>query len=189
MCVATTCPGNDVKLIRCVLGRTLNSSVVVQGMTVKLRPCLHFRACRWGRFRWKAPCRKGCGWFVKLTWLALLSLYYILYGASRWQCYQTRLLLLLLLLLLLTEFDFHILLPIIKKNLNSLQYTIVSIIILQQRLSVIVYLRHYFEWNYKITLFLIEILIEISWRMNTFNRRPKCHCLHTCKLGLPRIMT
>ena len=29
----------------CVLGMTLNSSVVVQGMTVKLRPCLRFRAC------------------------------------------------------------------------------------------------------------------------------------------------
>ena len=39
------CPGNDAKLIRCVLGMTLNSSVVVQGMTVKLRPCLRFRAC------------------------------------------------------------------------------------------------------------------------------------------------
>ena len=72
------CPGNDAKLIRCVLGMTLNSSVVVQGMTVKLRPCLRFRACGWGCVRWKAPCRKGCGWFVELTWLALLSLYYIL---------------------------------------------------------------------------------------------------------------
>ena len=70
--------GYDVKLIRCVLGMTLNSSVVVQGMTVKLRPCLRFRACGWGCVRWKAPCRKGRGWFVKLTWLALLSLYYIL---------------------------------------------------------------------------------------------------------------
>ena len=39
------CPGNDAKLIRCVLGTTLNSSVVVQGMTVKLRPCLRFPAC------------------------------------------------------------------------------------------------------------------------------------------------
>ena len=28
--------------------------------------------------RWKAPCRKGYGWYAKLTWLALLSLYYIL---------------------------------------------------------------------------------------------------------------
>ena len=37
--------GNDAKLIRCVLVMTLNSSVVVQGMTVKLRPCLRFRAC------------------------------------------------------------------------------------------------------------------------------------------------
>ena len=39
-------------------------------------------ACDFGRVdeavRWKAPCRKGCGWFVKLTWLALLSMYYIL---------------------------------------------------------------------------------------------------------------
>ena len=38
-------PGNDAKLIRCVLGMTLNSSLVVQGMTVKLRPCLRFQAC------------------------------------------------------------------------------------------------------------------------------------------------
>ena len=76
--VSSLCPGNDAKLIRCVLGTTLNSSVVVQGMTVKLRPCLRFRACGWGCVRWKVPCRKGCGWFVKLTWLALLSLYYIL---------------------------------------------------------------------------------------------------------------
>ena len=28
-----------------VLGTTLNSSVVVQGMTVKLRPCLRFPVC------------------------------------------------------------------------------------------------------------------------------------------------
>ena len=40
--IITLCPGNDAKLIRCVLGMTLNSSVVVQGMTVKLRPCLPF---------------------------------------------------------------------------------------------------------------------------------------------------
>ena len=53
------CPGYDVKLIRCVLGMTINSSVVVQGMTVKLRPCLRFRACGWGCVRWRAPCRKG----------------------------------------------------------------------------------------------------------------------------------
>ena len=31
--------GIDIKLIHCVLGMTLNSSIVVQGMTVKLRPC------------------------------------------------------------------------------------------------------------------------------------------------------
>ena len=43
--VYTYSTGNDAKLIRCVLGMTLNSSVVVQGMTVKLRPCLRFRAC------------------------------------------------------------------------------------------------------------------------------------------------
>jgi len=71
-------PGNDAKLIRCVLGTTLNSSVVVQVMTVKLRPCLRFRACGWGCVRWNAPCKKGRGWYVELTWLALLSLYYIL---------------------------------------------------------------------------------------------------------------
>ena len=33
------------KIIRCVLGMTSNSSVVIQSMTVKLRPCLRFRAC------------------------------------------------------------------------------------------------------------------------------------------------
>ena len=33
-------PGYDVKLIRCDLSTMLNSSVVVQGMTVKLWPCL-----------------------------------------------------------------------------------------------------------------------------------------------------
>ena len=49
-----------VKLIRCCLG-----------MMVKLRPCLRFWACGWGCVRWKASCRKGCGWFVKLTWLVL----------------------------------------------------------------------------------------------------------------------
>ena len=43
-----------------------------------MRPFLRFPACGWGCIRWKAPCRKGCGWYVKLTWLALLSLYYIL---------------------------------------------------------------------------------------------------------------
>ena len=43
-----------------------------------MRPCLRFPACGWGCIRWKAPCRKGCGWYVKLTWLAFLSLYYIL---------------------------------------------------------------------------------------------------------------
>ena len=90
--VVHSCHGSDAKLIRCVLGMTLNSSVVVQGMTVKLRACLRFRACGWGCVRWIAPCRKGCGWFVELTWLALLSLYYILWGASWWQCHQTRLL-------------------------------------------------------------------------------------------------
>ena len=42
-----------------VLGMTLNSSVVVQGMTVKLRPCLRFWACGWGCVRWKAPAGKG----------------------------------------------------------------------------------------------------------------------------------
>ena len=66
-------PGNDTKLILCVLGMTLNSSVVVQGG----------HACAFGHMNeavsgGKPPCRKGCGWYVKLTWLALLSLYYIL---------------------------------------------------------------------------------------------------------------
>ena len=62
----------------CVLGMTLNSSVVVQGMTVILQPCLRFQVCGWGCVRWKAPCRKGRRWYAKLTWLALLSMYYIL---------------------------------------------------------------------------------------------------------------
>ena len=43
--LSSLCPGDDAKLIRCVLGMTLNSIVVVQGMMVKLRPCLRFRAC------------------------------------------------------------------------------------------------------------------------------------------------
>ena len=73
-------PGNGAKLICCVLGMTVNSSVVVQEMKVKLRPCrpMRFRTFRWGCVRWKAPCMKGCGWYVKLTWLAFLSLYYII---------------------------------------------------------------------------------------------------------------
>ena len=41
----TLSPGSDVKLIHCVFGMILNSSVVVQGMTIKLQPCLRFRAC------------------------------------------------------------------------------------------------------------------------------------------------
>ena len=67
-----------VDLAICVLGMILNSTVVVQGAMVKLRPCLCFRACGWGCVRWKTLCRKGCGKFVKLTWLVLLILYYIL---------------------------------------------------------------------------------------------------------------
>ena len=31
-----------IKLIHCILGMTLNSTIVVQGMTVKLRPGLRF---------------------------------------------------------------------------------------------------------------------------------------------------
>ena len=52
-------PGNDAKLIRCVLGMTLNSSVVVQGMTVKLWPCLRFRACGWAVSGGKPSAGKG----------------------------------------------------------------------------------------------------------------------------------
>ena len=82
---ALTCKNLQSQLPVPVLGMTLNSSVVVQGMTVKLRPCLRFRACGLGYVRWKIPCKKGCGWFVKLTLLALSSLYYIFkvrHGAS-----------------------------------------------------------------------------------------------------------
>ena len=74
---------------------TLNSSVVVQGM-IKLRPCLCFRACGRDCVTWKAPCRKGCGWFVKLTWLALLSMYITFCKVRHGECHKTRLLLLLL---------------------------------------------------------------------------------------------
>ena len=38
-----------------VLGMTLNSSVVVQGMTVELQPCFRFRAVSGGKF----PAGKG----------------------------------------------------------------------------------------------------------------------------------
>ena len=70
------CPRNDTKLIRCVLSMTLNSPVVVQGMTVKLRPCLRFRACGWGCVRWKAPAGKGVvgllSWHGSHFWVYIL---------------------------------------------------------------------------------------------------------------------
>ena len=58
------CPGNDVKLIRCVLGMTI-SSVVVQSMTVNqlllcLRGCA-FRHVDEGVSGGKLPSWKGCG--------------------------------------------------------------------------------------------------------------------------------
>ena len=56
---AKPCPGNDAKLIRCVLGMTLNSSVVVQGMTVKLWPCLRFRRVDEAVSGGKPPAGKG----------------------------------------------------------------------------------------------------------------------------------
>ena len=37
-------PKRSTSLIIIILGMIFNSSVVVQGMTIKLRPCLHFRA-------------------------------------------------------------------------------------------------------------------------------------------------
>ena len=53
-----------------VLGGMLNSSVeswvrptlsiVIQSMTVKLQPCLCFRACGQGHVKLKAPCKKQC---------------------------------------------------------------------------------------------------------------------------------
>ena len=70
-------------------------SLVVQGMTAKLRPCLHFRACGWGcvTVRWKALSRIGCedsllsshGWqfWVCITFCKV----------RQWSCRQTRLLL------------------------------------------------------------------------------------------------
>ena len=51
-------------------------TVAGHGMLVKLRPCLRFQACGWGCVRWKTPCRKECGWFVKLTWLTLMYYYF-----------------------------------------------------------------------------------------------------------------
>ena len=71
-------PGNDAKLIRCVLGMTLNSSID----QCPGHDCGH--VCAFGRVDetvgWKAPCRKVCGYFVIKAdiWLALLSLYFIL---------------------------------------------------------------------------------------------------------------
>ena len=57
-----------------------SSLILTYHSQIKLTPCLNlvlrFPACGWGCVRWKAPCRKGCGWYVKLTWLTLLSLYY-----------------------------------------------------------------------------------------------------------------
>ena len=49
------CPEYDIEFICCVLGiwRYLDSSNVVRGLTVKLQPRLHFRACEWGCVRWK----------------------------------------------------------------------------------------------------------------------------------------
>ena len=55
----TLCSGYEAKLICCVLDIMLNSSVVVQGMTVKLQPCLRFRAGGWGCVKWKASAGKG----------------------------------------------------------------------------------------------------------------------------------
>ena len=49
------------RITMCLGYMTLKSSVVVQGMTVKLRPGLRFRACGWGCVRWKNPCRRWCG--------------------------------------------------------------------------------------------------------------------------------
>ena len=43
------CPGNDAKLIRCVLGMTLNSSVVVQGMNRQGSSLYHV-------YNWKRRC-------------------------------------------------------------------------------------------------------------------------------------
>ena len=62
---------NDVKLIRCVLGMTLNSFVAVQGMAVNLRQRLLFQWC--GKRCFES--RKVCRWFVNLTWLAFLNVY------------------------------------------------------------------------------------------------------------------
>ena len=71
---AFSCPGNNIKLFRCVLGITLNWSVLLyRTWQLKPRPQVHFQAVRW-----KTSCRKGYGQFVKLTWLIHLRLYYIL---------------------------------------------------------------------------------------------------------------
>ena len=58
------------------LGMMLKSSVIVQDMTVKLWSCLRFQACG---FVWQVenPMQERVR-IVKLTGLALLSLYHIL---------------------------------------------------------------------------------------------------------------
>ena len=76
-------------LVRSFVRACVRAFVRSLARSLLIRPCLRFLACGWGCVRWKAHCRKWCGWFVKLTWLALLSLYYILQGASWWQCHQT----------------------------------------------------------------------------------------------------
>ena len=61
----------------------LNSSSVVQGMTIKLRPCLRIGALERvdeAVSGGKLPAGKGVDKDMD-TWLALSSLYYILYGA------------------------------------------------------------------------------------------------------------
>ena len=66
-----------------VLGITLNSSVVVQDITVELQPCLLFPACGWTCVRWKAPAGKGVdsllSWLCLNFWVLLLLLLLLLY--------------------------------------------------------------------------------------------------------------
>ena len=86
------------ELIRCVLNMTLNSFVIVPGMTVELRPCLRNKNCALERVDeavwWKDPCRKRCGYFhsymartferVSQSW-----------GATRWQWRRNHIIILL----------------------------------------------------------------------------------------------
>ena len=68
-----------VKKKRRVSGRMFNSSHCCPGTTVKLWPCLRLSSVWMRLCQIESPLQERVGKsFVKLTWLALLSLFYIL---------------------------------------------------------------------------------------------------------------